>query len=279
MTIDYGIMIQQLGPVNNRFRDAEGVAKIVALWNMGDIIYKAVGTDCSLDPVLWEINKRSFITRDVLRYSAIVRKEWHSEEEVLSLFSGVKRYSLFREALPFLKGTRQGVDKKTYEEVLFMITLDNLSEGKEQLRWLKERHIGKTNKKGASKAKVAPRLKTIQEFVMSTIKAVTADTTLLTSLREELGDERLVQISQICYGLAAERPVPVMNPITDEKNSKDFLDALIGVASGNREEKSAFKKLVGAVTLMEWADFFNSARSDEEFDEWKTRAKLSIKVR
>lgn len=278
MTIDYGSLIQQLGPVNNRFREAEGVEKIVALWLMGDIIFKGTGSG-SLDKVFWEINKRSFITRDVLRYASIVRNEWGTEADITEKFASVKKFSLFREALPFLKGDRQGIDEETFTKVMQVISTDNLSDAKEYLSKLKEQYIGRTSKKGVSKTKVASDSQIINNFVKDLIIRVLENESLTGILRNELGDELLQKVSQTFYGLATERSVPQINVPSDSKEWHNFVEALVNISNGNREEKSAYRKLTGALNLMEWADFFNALRLESDYNEWKQRSKIAIKVR
>lgn len=278
MSIDYGYLIQNLGPVNNRFREYEGVHKIVALWEMGDILIQGTG-DGSLDHVLWEINKRSFITRDVLRYASIVRHEWKSRQEVERLFSNVKKYSLFREALPFLKGNRQGIDEATYREVIARIGSGQVSEVKVYLQGLKERYIGRSNKKGVSLTKVAVTSDGIVRFMTELLKKVMSPAFSVNQIHVNAGDESLRLMSLTFYGLVADQPLPVLSEELEGHNWREFAVMLNSLTSASREEKSALRKLIGVQTLMEWTDLFNALRTDQDFTEWRVRSNYKMKVR
>lgn len=274
MNINYGKLIQNLGPVNNRFRDSEGYQKILALWEIGDILLSEIRM-FPTDKVLWEINQRSFITRDVLRYGLIVRKEWKEKKEIEILFQNVKRFSLFREALPFLKGDRKGIDEKTFNKILKMIEKNQVSEVKIYIQNLKRKHIGRKNKKGVSKIKVTPNTKVVILFMDELLTKVNENTTFADEIRKHNRNNLFILISQAFYGLATDRGVPFINSLNDKKWN-EFIMVLNEVAGGSREEKSAFRKLIGPLRLMEWADFFNAMCSQDDFVEWQARSKFQL---
>ncbi|MCH7987835.1 MAG: hypothetical protein IID46_01655, partial [Planctomycetes bacterium] len=95
-----GELIDRLGPINNKCRSAEGIDKVELLWELGDALLDfAPQAD---DQLLREIHARSYITRDIMRYGLIIRRGWLKREDLRGRFPRLSRYSLFREALPFL---------------------------------------------------------------------------------------------------------------------------------------------------------------------------------
>jgi hypothetical protein len=130
-----GKPIDRLGPINNKCRQSDGVEKVESLWDLGDALLASVaGAD---DALLREINDRSYITRDLLRYGLIIRRGWSQRADLRRQFPKLRHYVLFREALPFLKGDRCGIDDNTHREILRRLNEDSPSETKAFLKDLK----------------------------------------------------------------------------------------------------------------------------------------------
>src|SRR5262249_54810360 len=108
-----------LGPLNNRWSAGEPSEKVLTLWKMGDTLLKSVPEPS--DSLLWEIQKRSYITRNLLRYALIIRRSWEYQNNLQRLGQGVRHYAVFREALPFLKSKREGIDEVTYNKVVKLL--------------------------------------------------------------------------------------------------------------------------------------------------------------
>jgi hypothetical protein len=72
--IDLGRLIERLGPLNNRWRDGGAAEKALTLWEMGEALLAS--TPEPSDALLWEVQSRSYVTRNVLRYALIVRRGW-----------------------------------------------------------------------------------------------------------------------------------------------------------------------------------------------------------
>src|SRR2546423_15688658 len=117
--VDFGALIEQLGPLNNRWRRSPPSEKVLTLWAMGEVLLMAHPNPS--DSLLWEIQKRSYIPRVVLRYALIVRRSWPNRQDLEALVTDLRSYTVFREALPFLKGKREGIDDATYLRVLGLL--------------------------------------------------------------------------------------------------------------------------------------------------------------
>jgi hypothetical protein len=111
-----GNLIDKLGPINNACRNAVGIEKVELLWDLGHTLLR-IAPDAD-DKLLWAINERSYITRNLLRYALIIRRSWPERIVLRQTFPRLSHYSLFREALPFLKGDRCGISDDEYRSIV-----------------------------------------------------------------------------------------------------------------------------------------------------------------
>ena len=107
---------------------------------MGDAVLTAF-PDAD-DAVLWGVTRRSYMTRDFLRYALIIRRGWGERSALRRTFPRLAHYTLFREALPLLKGDRSGVDEEVYQDVVRRLNCGPLAETKVHLQALKAKAIG-----------------------------------------------------------------------------------------------------------------------------------------
>lgn len=272
--INLGELIARLSPVNNRWREGDPDAKVLAIWDMGDELLKTV--DDPKDNLLWEIQDRSYMTRNMLRYALIVRRGWGSRSELKRLVKGLRSYTLFREALPFLKGDRQGVDTSTYDRVASLLAARDSRAAIEELRSLKRRVIGRKHRKGTAMEEAKDDAARFLAAYAAVVQAARDGT----QLREPLGDEALVLLSQgsmaAALGNADERLVPPLSRWEDV--SPDLIQPLCAALAGGRSTVSAFKKVVGPERLIAAADLFNSLRSAEGVEAWRARRGQSMAV-
>jgi len=269
-----GTLIEQLGPLNNRWRHGNPAEKVLTLWDMGDVILKLVPNPS--DPLLWEIQEKSYITRSVLRYALIVRRGWKHRNILDDLVRGLRNYTVFREALPFLKGNREGIDDNTHSKVVSLLSSPNTREAIGYLKKLKAQKIGRQHKKGAS-------VTGIREEVVNFMQALAQlESEVAHGLMKELpaSPDTLVALSQIAMALATEEVIK--NLPAAVKEAKERLPRLAGplivAAQGGRTSAAAFRKIVGAERLMQAADMLNSMRTEEALAEWRRRhaVKLSL---
>ena len=143
--VSLGSLIEQLGPLNNRWREGKPAEKVLTLWDMGEVILR--GIPDAADPLLWEIQQRSYMTRNVLRYALIVRRAWRHRGALEKLVSNLHNFTVFREALPFLKGDREGIDEATYWKVVSLLGVPNTSEALRYIKGLKAQKIGRQHRR------------------------------------------------------------------------------------------------------------------------------------
>lgn len=266
-----GSLIEGLGPLNNRWRAGEPSEKVLTLWEMGDTLLKSVPEP--LDFLLWEIQKRSYITRNLLRYALIIRRSWENQSELQRLVQGLRNYTVFREALPFLKGKREGIDEVTYNKVVTLLRNTDTRKAIQYLKKLKARKIGRQHKKGASVAAVRDQAVGFSQALAQLEEGVTD-----LKVGSVAPDGVLIALSRAAMSIATGeelRALPVAAPI-DNSNLSVVASSLEAIARGGRTTAAAFRKAVGAETLMQAADLLNSMRSERALAEWRRRRGATV---
>lgn len=263
-TVDFGKLIEELAPLNNQWRDGSQSDKALALWGMGDLLLSS-GANPS-DKLLWELQGRSYLTRITLRYALIVRRSWKTRSELEKLIHGLRSFTVFREALPFLKGDREGINETTYRQVVSLLSSSDTKTAIAYLKKLKAKKIGRRHQKGVSSDRV-------QNHSINFLKALSQ--LEATALIEDFAgsNDALVRLSQIVVAIATDEPIagwPLATVMLPERLSL-LSDPLRLVVQGGRSSLSAFRKTVSAERLMQAADLLNSLRSVETLAEWRRR--------
>ncbi|MCI0525272.1 MAG: hypothetical protein L0Y75_08435, partial [Acidobacteria bacterium] len=87
-SVNLGGLIEQLGPLNNHWRDCSQADKVLTLWDMGEVLLRSSPNPS--DALLWEIQGRSYLTRNLLRYALIVRRSWEDCNRLEELTRGLR---------------------------------------------------------------------------------------------------------------------------------------------------------------------------------------------
>jgi hypothetical protein len=261
-----GTLIEQLAPLNNRWREGNQAEKVLTLWAIGDVLLNAI--DNPGDDLLWEIQGRSYITRDLLRRSLIVRRGWEQQRSLAELVQGLSSFTVFREALPFLKGDREGIDAKTYLRVVALLKERDTKAAIAELKKLKQKHIGRQHHKGAGKLETK---EIAQTFLLAMQQIENKIRTSVTTPWAKT--DGIVTLSQLAMAIASDEvfQVPAI-PTMPEMDSLQTIAGILGsVMRGGRANISAFRQQVGAARLMHAADLFNSLQSEQALAEWQRR--------
>lgn len=272
--INLGELIARLSPANNRWREGGPEEKVLALWDIGEELLSTVSEP--RDNLLWEIQDRSYMTRNMLRYALIVRRGWDSRADLERLVASLRSYTVFREALPFLKGDREGIDDANYERVIALLAAPDTKAAVEQVRRMKRSVIGRSHRKGSA----------AEEAHDDAARFLAAYAEVLQQAREReepdlsMDDDVLVLLSQaamtVALGNPDDRLVPRLSAAGEE--AADLVKPLCGALQGGRAGVSAFRKVVGPERLIAAADLFNSLRSSEGLEAWRARRGRSLAV-
>jgi hypothetical protein len=266
--VDFGRLIEALGPLNNGWRAADGVAKVLVLWEIGDALLAAAPK--ANDATLWEVQRRSYITRTVMRYALIVRRAWPQRSALTDLLQGVRSYAVFREALPFLKGDREGIDDATHARVLDAIRQPDVANATAMLRALKREKIGRVHTKRLKQLLAGQGAGNFLDAFVCLVEA-----TKRGEVRPVAGSALAATrtASQLAMALA-EGTDRVPNMVTLEAEDPvigSVLAALAPLGGANRESRNAFRSTVGAPRLMEAAELLNALRDAESLEGWRRR--------
>jgi hypothetical protein len=266
-----GELIERLGPLNNRWRDGSPPEKVLTLWDIGDVVLKLAPNPS--DPMLWAIQERSYITRNLLRYALITRRAWDRRTDLEQLARGLKNFTVFREALPFLKGQREGIDEATHIKVLAALHDSNTTAALGYLKQLKDTHIGRKHQKGAAASAMRDEA---TRFVHGLKELEAAALNQGTAMRLA-PRTTLVTLSQTAVALASGEAKPAQ-PIEAGSQLADVAEPLVEASKGDRAKVAAFRKAVGAERLMAAADLLNSLVSPDALAEWRRRRGIRLSV-
>lgn len=261
-----GSLIEQLAPLNNRLREGNQAEKVLTLWAIGDVLLNAI--DNPGDDLFWEIQGRSYITRDLLRRSLIVRRGWEQQRSLAELVQGLSSFTVFREALPFLKGDREGIDAKTYLRVVALLKERDTKAAIAGLKKLKQKHIGRQHHKGVGKLETKEIAQTFLSAMQQIENKIRTSVTTPWSKADEI-----VTLSQLAMAIASDEmfQVPAIPTMPEIDSLQTIADILSSVMRAGRANISAFRQQVGAARLMRAADLFNSLQSEQALTEWQRR--------
>ena len=267
--LELGALIEKLGPLNNRWRTSPPSEKVSLLWAMGDVLLMAHPKPA--DSLLWAIQKRSYITRVVLRYALVVRRSWPVRGDLEQLVMGLQSYTVFREALPFLKGKREGIDEPTHARIVTLLRSTNTQSAIQQIKDLKSRTIGRRHKKGASIAAVRdPALKFSQALDQLELEVISGGRTDFSEAPETLSLLSGLAVA-IATGEGTDnfQQIRLTGPVL-----RELAEPMVSVIRGGPAAISAFRRTAGSRRLMEAADLVNSGRSEHDLNQWRKRHSL-----
>ncbi len=268
---DLGVLIERLGPINNQWREGSQTQKALALWDMGEILISEVADPS--DELLWNIQSRSYLTRMTLRRALIVRRGWSRRSDFEDLVRELISFSVFLEALPFLKGKRENIDDRTYRQVVSLLGNSDTQSSISYLKKLKAAKIGRLNPRGIAAVE-------IQEHVVSFQRAVCQIDTISFADIDMAPPELFLRLSQITMAIATEEPINSCDIVGFSVPDKlhPIAGSLQAVLQRGRGAISAFRKGIGSERLMQVADWLNSLRSPETLIEWQRRSRVKHSI-
>jgi hypothetical protein len=267
-----GLLIEQLGPLNNRWREAGASDRVLALWDMGNVILASAPNPS--DALLWNIQQRSYITRNILRYAIIVRRGWSNRSELGKLVENLRSFTVFREALPFLKGEREGIDDTTHRRIAVLLGHPDTTATVKFLKGLKAKRIGRQHKKGATVEALREHAVNFERVVASVEVGVLEGSPAHKPVQEDV----LLALSQVAMAMATGETILVVPPALRAASGKlaALAEPMIAALEGGRASPAAFRKLVGGERLIQAADLLNSMRAAETLSDWRRRRAAEI---
>ena len=273
-------LIEQIGPLNNRYREGirknlRGAEILNIMWDVGEILFKH--NIKNIHPIAWKIYgrekglRRSYITRDFLSYCFRIRRYFKSRSSIEEQFPTLQRYRLFREAFPLLENPKYEMNQRETKELMELLN-SNLpySETKRKIAKLKKAKIQIYNDRRQRLHEMAPmrdHFIKIYNILYSTIKDGNLEEAK--KIRENLGEEVLSQFSSLCLSFIQEG---LTFPAIDKNKIKDIggdwqqlLETCLELSESNIETRNRFRRLVPISKIMEMAEMFNAIKTDDGF--------------
>lgn len=275
--IDIGKLIEIIGPLNNQIRELDGYQKLSLLWDVGDILVKE--GIVKIHPVAWAIQKRSYITRDLLSYCYRIRKKWPVKKEMENLFKNIKSYTVFREALPLIENEKFRLKNAKVNEVIKWLSEGRTKEIKDRIIAMKRRLIARPNDRRQrlqEYSKEARIFKDLYEYLVKIIASEDSDK--LEEIKRSVGEDNLLKISQICMAIMNE---DYKGPRTIEfsvlpNNFRELAVEILPISLGSREVKARFRRIMDNEKIIEMADILSSIKSGESISAIKKRLRFKI---
>ena len=275
--INIGKLIEEIGPLNNQIRNTDGYGKISLMWDVGDILFKN-GVK-KIHPIAWEIQKKSYITRDLLSYCYRIRKKWPTKFELEKVLGGIRSYSTFRAALPLIENERYILKEKDVQEIIRALKEDDVIEVKMKIETLKKKNINIRNDRRQRLNELKTQADAFTNFHKYLLGLLTEENTKnLDKIRESLGDDALLQLSQMCMAIANDNYKGPSHIDIEESNAVLYIlkENLLPISLSKKEVKARFRRLVPTEELIETSDILNSIRNGESLSNIKKRLKLEI---
>ncbi|MCI0604600.1 hypothetical protein L0156_16560 [bacterium] len=279
LNLPLGELIHRLGPLNNDWRSSSGLRRLELMWEIGNLLVQA-GVK-NIHPVAWSIQKRSYITRTLLSYSFLIRKRWKNRNDLSTAFSGIRDYSLVREAFPFLLGKYQLKDQER-EGLIKLLNSENREKTRQEIARLKKEKIGITK----MRAKIEPdidasgrRIHEIEKRLHRILFKGAIDE--IRDAKNRIGEGGLLYLAQLCMaiGRCSEKlPQKPTNTETWPDFAREVDDILRAFVTASKEKKAKYYKVIGQKRLLRLADWFNSWRTESGVVALRSRAGANIMV-
>lgn len=270
-----GELIQEIAPLNNAYRSAvrsgstDGARVLEIMWDVGEVLLRA-GVE-RVEPVAWEMygrtreTRRSFITRSFTVYCYRVRRYFPGRDDIRRQFPGLRRYSLFRDALPLLDNRRYAVGGEEKKALLALLNSDDPRNIRAEVARIKRERIGLSGARSGRRAGLEGAAGAIMSRHQELLEIIAArDARKLKAVRRRLGDENLLVLSRYCLSLFSEE-FPVPEDTGGDPAFKgawgDFYDALSATVAGGPAMRNRMRRVVRPVVFMELAEMLSAART------------------
>lgn len=264
LNINIGNLIEKIGPLNNQIRNSDGLERISLMWEMGDILIKE-GIN-KIHPVAWEIQRKSYITRDLLSYCYRIKKKWPNKLELQKLFCNVQSYSAFREALPLIENEKFILSEREVESIIKWLNQENPSVLKKKLILIKQKYINIKNDRRQRLNELQNEVIIFKKFSKHLIDLIKKeDVNELEKLKKDVGDDRLLKLSQMCMAISNDNYKGPSNINTEKLPNivGEFVEKMLPINSAKKEKKARFRRLVPVENIIVVADLLNSLRIGE----------------
>ena len=276
INIDLGKLIEEIGPLNNQIRTANGYKKLALMWDVGDILFQhKIG---QVHPVGWAIQGKSYITRTLLIYSYRIRKKWTTKAELRKTFGRLTSFTAFREALPLIENKKFELPRPMVLQLIRALNTEAPGPLKKKIFAMKAKVINIHNDRSRRLIEVRSEADTFNKtYNILTDIITTQNEPEATRIKTTIGPINLIKISQVCMSLANDSyigPKEISLKSSSSSLVSDFVHALLPLSLKDKGTKARFRRLTDANKITLLADIFNSFSFDLSLKEIKSRLRL-----
>ncbi len=264
-------LIENIGPINNKIRDADGYEKLSLMWDVGEILLKENVE--KIHPIAWKIQDVSYITRDLLSYCYRIRRKWPKKSDLYDLFHNLKSYSAFREVLPLIENEKFTLDDEKIKEIISWLNHDDVQTIKSKIKKMKMERIGIRNDRSRRLTEIEEEATIFKKVHKDILELIENEN--ISKLKEllELGEDTLLKLSQMCVSLSNRnyKGPKEIKILSQNDQIKMFVEKILPVSMAKEEVKARFIRLVRPEIIIQLADIFNSLKSKEPISIIKKR--------
>jgi hypothetical protein len=158
MNID--TLIEKITPLYNKYRsqseEIKGVEALKIMWDIGDLLKKYLDQSEIAPHALYRkiygksegtknVVQKSYITREFLGRSYRIRNIFNTKNEIESKLPNLRRFTTFREAMPFFDNEKYQLRGEDMENLLIVLNSQNSREAMNIIKKLQKKHIGIKN--------------------------------------------------------------------------------------------------------------------------------------
>jgi len=273
--LDLGKLIEEIGPLNNQIRTANGYKKLALLWDVGDILFQHKIEQ--VHPVGWAIQGKSYITRTLLIYSYRIRRKWTTKAELRRTFGRLTSFTAFREALPLIENKKFALPIPMVHQLIRALNTEAPIPLKKKILAMKAKVINIHNDRSRRLTEVRSEANAFNNTYKKLTEIIaTQDEHKAARIKTEIGSADLIKISQVCMSLSNDSYIGPKEVSLKGNPSLviDFVQALLPLSLKDKETKARFRRLVDANKITLLADIFNSFALNLSLKEIKSRLRL-----
>jgi len=251
--------ITEIGPLNNKYRDyiasnTPAYLVLELMWEIGCILENYINlTQLKPHALFWEIygkadgTKKSYITRDLMSYCYRIKKLFKDKSEIKEKFYYLKRYSLFREAMPFIENGKYKLDIEEKNNLIKIMNSNNsIIEIKKYILNIKNIRINKKNPRNQKDYQVVEFKKIFYSFKHYTEELLKNEDNKSMDIINNIGKNNITATSQLVSSLVREK---LFIPILEVNNIKDtqfqrIVSEIYSLHKKQVEDRNRVRKLI-----------------------------------
>lgn len=272
-------IIEDITPLNNFCRsagtDIPAYLILEAMWDIGQILLDSGVT--KVHPVAWEIQERSYITRDFVTYCYRVRKYFNNKKHIRERFSKIQSHMIFREALPMLENKKYKISGKDEKALIKLMSRQDIPVGeiRSMIAELKKKRIPRKNPRTQRLWEALPAQESFHERIEDLRKLFqegSADD--IKDFASMFSRQTLLTWNKLCLALSSDTFAPPSDVLMQEglnENWATLIKRLQEVAAGGSQKINRLRRLIDPKVFVEMGSYVNLLRNDRSIEKYVER--------